>query len=141
MFAAARALARTDFDLNLFSSLFMHVGCFVFVHRAYRSRDRNDNCIDDFISRDAFLLQLFFSGALSKEEQLQFIGRQLVNTNELKQRLIDNYNENYLKFLDATDIDEQDRRLHSAVYAHRWGLVKCSEYAKLLETIKNEICG
>jgi len=98
-----------------------------------------ENSVSDFISRDTFLLQLFFSGALSKEEQLQFIDKQLANVNALTQQLIDNYDKNYLKFIDAAGIDENDRRLHSAVCAHRWGLIKCREYAKLLEEIKEEI--
>jgi hypothetical protein len=36
-------------------------------------------------------------------------------------------------------LEEGDRRLQSAVFAHRWGLLKCREYAKLLEEIKEEL--
>lgn len=97
------------------------------------------NTIDDFISRDAFLMQLFFSGALSGEELAAFIETQLRNVSELEQRLIDNYNDNYEKFLAATGMDEGDSRLRSAVWAHKWGLIKCREYVKLLREIKTQI--
>ncbi len=107
--------------------------------RAENLKQLQMNTIDDFISRDAFLMQLFFSGALSGEELAAFIETQLRNVSELEQRLIDNYNDNYEKFLAATGMDEGDSRLRSAVWAHKWGLIKCREYAKLLREIKTQI--
>ena len=97
------------------------------------------NDIDDFISRDAFLLQLFFSGTLSEAEQLEFIEKQLVNVRALEKQLIDNYSENATRFRQIAELAETDRRFHSAVCAHRWGLIKCKEYAKLLREIKREL--
>ncbi len=97
------------------------------------------NCVADFISHDLFLLQLFYSGALPAHEQSLFIDRQLENVRSLERRLLENYNKNYAKFLNTTGIDESDPRLQSALFTHRWGLIKCREYARLLEEIKAEI--
>ena len=98
-----------------------------------------ENSVNDFISRDTFLLQLFFSGALPEEEELGFIEKQLENVRTLERRLIDNYEANLSKFINNTGLDEKDRRVHSAFCAHRWGLIKCREYAKLLDEIQTEL--
>jgi len=62
--------------------------------RAENAKQIQQNTIDDFISRDAFLMQLFFSGALGGEQLEEFLDTQLGNIEKLEQRLIDNYNEN-----------------------------------------------
>jgi len=98
-----------------------------------------ENTVEDFISRDVFLMQLFFSGGLPEHEQLEFIETQLENVKLLKQRLIENYEKNLSKFTKTTGLDNNDRRLHSAVCAHRWGLIKCREYGIFLEDILNEL--
>lgn len=97
------------------------------------------NTVEDFISRDAFLMQLFFSGALDSDEQIQFLDTQLRNISALEQRLIENYNDNIARFMSTAGLTEDDSRVRSAVWAHRWGLIKCREYAKLLEAIKTEL--
>ena len=99
-----------------------------------RSLFQND--IEDFISRDTFLVQLFFSGSLSREDQLAFLDTQLENNNRLVQRLEDNYTENDGKFLHTTGLSPEDQRFQSAVFAHRWGLIRCRAYSRLLEEIK-----
>jgi DNA-binding PadR family transcriptional regulator len=104
--------------------------------RAENLRQIQQNTMDDFISRDAFLMQLFFSGALNEHEQIKFLDTQLRHIKQLEQRLINNYIDNLGKFLAATGLDEDDSRVRSAIWAHRWGLVKCREYAKLLRKIK-----
>lgn len=98
-----------------------------------------ENSVSDFISRDMFLMQMFFSGALPEEDQLQFVDKQLENVRELERRLIDNYDANLSEFINNTGLNEKDRRIHSAIFAHRWGLIKCREYAKLLKEIKKEL--
>ena len=98
-----------------------------------------ENGVEDFISRDLFLMQLFFCGALPRAERLEFIDKQLDNVRALERRLIDNYDTNLGRYTDITGLDEKDGRLHSAVCAYRWGLVKCREYAKLLEEIRAEL--
>ncbi len=97
-----------------------------------------ENSVSDFISRDMFLMQMFFSGTLPIEDQLRFIDTQLDNVNALTKKLKDNYNENLSKFIIKTGLPEDDRRVHSAIFAHRWGLIKCKEYAKLLKEIKKK---
>jgi DNA-binding PadR family transcriptional regulator len=97
------------------------------------------NTVDDFISRDLFLMQLFFSGALSREERLRFLNAQLENINVLKQRFLDNYEENYKHFLSSTGLTEDDPRLRSIDWTYQWELIKCQEYIKLLKRYKAEI--
>ena len=84
-------------------------------------------------------MQLFFSGALSKEERLEFLDTQLRNINELKQKLINEYGENYKQFLSETGLNEDDPRLRSIDWTYQWELIKCREYAKLLKKFKAEI--
>jgi len=93
----------------------------------------------DFISRLPFLLKLFNSGSLSTDEQLAFIDVQLKVNNDLIEKLKDNYAENGDKFTQAAGLDEGDRRLDSATYACRWGILRGEAYGKLLEEIKAEI--
>ncbi len=97
------------------------------------------NSVDSFISRDQFLMQLFFSGTLDKDEQLALLDAQLRNVNKLKQQLLDNFDENYEKFLITTGLTEEDPRLRSVDWTYRWELIKCREYAKLLKKCKAEI--
>jgi DNA-binding PadR family transcriptional regulator len=97
------------------------------------------NTVSDFISRDLFLLQLFFSGALGNKERLEFLDTQLLNINELKQKLINEYNINYKHFLNDTGLTEDDPRLRSIDWTYRWELIKCEEYAKLLKRFKAEM--
>ena len=93
----------------------------------------------DFISRLPQVMQLFFSGILSREEQLQFLDKQLKLDYELIQRLKDNYEENGDAFAEIIGLPEEDRRLDSATYACRWGILRGEAYAQLLEEIKAEI--
>lgn len=93
----------------------------------------------DFISHLPFLLKLFFTGALSQEEQLVFLDEQLKVNNELIQKLEDNYRENGDLFAETAGLPEGDRKLDSATYAHRWGILRGEAYGKLLEEIKAEI--
>ncbi len=98
-----------------------------------------ESSVSDFISRDMFLMRLFFSGALNKDERLLFLDKQLGDINTLKRKLITNYNENIEHFLNMTGLSADDSRVGSAVWTHKWGLVKCREYAKLIKQIKTEI--
>ncbi len=93
----------------------------------------------DFISRLPFLVKLFFSSALSQEEQLTFLDEQLRVNDELIQKLKDNYEENGDLFAEIAGLLEGDRRLDSATYACRWGILRGEAYGKLLEEIKAEI--
>lgn len=93
----------------------------------------------DYISRLPQVMQLFFSGTLNKEDQLKFLDKQLKLDYELLQQLRDNYRDNGDTFAEIVELPEGDRRLDSATYAHRWGILRGEAYAKLLEEIKEEI--
>lgn len=93
----------------------------------------------DFISHLPFVMHLFFSGSLVQEEQLAFLDAQLRVNNELIQKLKDNYRENGDLFAEIAGLPEGDRRLDSATYACRWGILRGEAYAKLLEEIKEDI--
>jgi DNA-binding PadR family transcriptional regulator len=107
--------------------------------RAENRKQIQKNNVHDFISRDLFLLQLFFSGTLNEEERLEFLNTQHRNINELKKMLIKEYDENYQNFLKVTGLTEDDQRLRTIDWTYRWELIKCREYAKLLEEIKEEV--
>lgn len=93
----------------------------------------------DFISRLPFLVKLFFSSALNQEEQLAFLDAQKRVNNDLIQKLNDNYEKNGNLFAETAGLPEGDRRLDSATFAHRWGILRGEAYAKLLEEIKEEL--
>ena len=93
----------------------------------------------DFISRLPFVLKLFSSGTLTREEQLSFLDEQIQVNNELIQKLKDNYEENGDLFAEIVGLPKGDRRLDSATYACRWGIMRSEAYMKLLEEIKKEI--
>jgi DNA-binding PadR family transcriptional regulator len=93
----------------------------------------------DFISRLPFIMQLFFSGTLSPEEQLRFLDEQIKMNHRVLQTLKDNFKNNREMFSKIPEISTDDRRFASAIYAHRWGVLRSEAYAKLLEEIKTEI--
>jgi DNA-binding PadR family transcriptional regulator len=93
----------------------------------------------DFISRLPFVMRLFFSGNLSKEEQLELLDKQLKLNSELLQKLKGNYEENGDAFAKIVELPEGDRRLDAATFAHRWGVLRSEAYGKLLKEIKQEI--
>ena len=93
----------------------------------------------DFVARLPFLVQLFFSGALSREELLEFIDAQVELNNSLHKKLSENYIENESAFAETAGLDKDDPRYLSAVWACRWGVLSCETYTKLLTEIKAEI--
>ena len=95
--------------------------------------------LSDFVARLPFLVQLFFSGALNREELLEFIDAQVEQNNSLHDKLSENYIENKNDFAETAGLSKDDPRLTSAVWAHRWGVLSCETYTKLLSEIKAEI--
>jgi len=95
----------------------------------------------DFISRLPFVMHLFFSGALTPEEQLVCIEEQRRVNNEFTQNLMENYQENGDLFAELAGLPEGDRKLEAAMYAYRWGVLRGEAYGKLLEEIKEDIKG
>jgi len=93
----------------------------------------------DFVARLPFLVQLFFSGALNREELLEFIDAQVELNNSLHEKLSENYIENESAFAENAGLSKDDPRFFSAVWACRWGVLSCETYTKLLSEIKTEI--
>lgn len=93
----------------------------------------------DLISRLPFLMQLFFSSSLSREEQLAFLNAQQKENNGLLQRLRGNFEKNGEDFIRTAELSPDDPRLESAVYAHRWGILRGEAYGKFLKEIEEEI--
>lgn len=97
------------------------------------------NTVADFISRDSFLVQLYFSGALDRAEQMRFLDTQLQNINTLEHNLINLYKEKLEQFLALSGLAQDDPRFRSAMWAYDWELIKCKDYAKFLKTIKRDL--
>lgn len=95
--------------------------------------------LSDFITHLPFLVQLFFSGALNREELLEFIDAQLEQNNSLLEKLHENYIENKCAFAETAGLSKDDPRFLSAVWACRWGVLSCETYTTLLNEIKAEI--
>jgi hypothetical protein len=84
-------------------------------------------------------VQLFFSGALNREELLEFIDAQMEQNNTLHDKLSKNYIENENNFAETAGLSKDDPRFLSAVWACKWGVLSCETYTKLLTEIKKEI--
>lgn len=97
------------------------------------------NTVADFISRDSFLMQLYFAGALDWDEQVRLLDTQLQNINTLEHKLINLYNEKLEQFLALSGLTQDDPRFRSAMWAYDWELIKYKGYAKLLKTIKKDL--
>lgn len=97
------------------------------------------NTVADFISRDSFLMQLYFSGALDRDEQIRLLETQMQNIKKLEQNLTNLYNEKLEQFLALSGLTQDDPRFRSAMWAYEWERIKCKEYAKLLKTIKEDL--
>lgn len=93
----------------------------------------------DFITHQPFLMQLFFSGILSREEFMKFIEKQLEQDNELIRELRENYNKNKKAYAESMGLRMDDPRFVSAVQTHRWGIFICEAYSKMLEDIRTDI--
>ena len=95
--------------------------------------------LSDFVARLPFLVELFFSGALNREELLDFLDTQTELNNTLHEKLSENYIENKSAFAETAGLSKDDPRYLSAVWACRWGVLSCETYTKLLTEIKTEI--
>lgn len=96
----------------------------------------------DLIARASYTIQLFFSGTLSREDQLEFLNAQLKANNALLQKLWDKYNSYGKVVAETAGISTNDRQFESAIYACRWGIARGEAYSKLITDIIAEIsCG
>lgn len=93
----------------------------------------------DLIARASYTIQLFFSGTLSREDQLEFLNAQLKANNALLQKLWDKYNRYGGVVAETAGISTNDRRFESAIYACRWGIARGEAYGKLMKEIIAEI--
>lgn len=95
--------------------------------------------LSDFIARLPFLVQLFFSGALNREELIEFIDAQVKQNNSLHEKLCENFIENSSAFAKTAELSKDDPRYLSAVWAYKWGVLSCETYTKLLADIRADI--
>lgn len=98
-----------------------------------------DGSFSDFVQRSPLTLQLFFSGVLSEEEQLAVLDRHIAMNRVFTQKLKDNYEEHRMDFADTVELEGTDRRLESATYACKWGIMRSEAYDQFLKEIKREI--
>lgn len=78
----------------------------------------------DFSTHSSFLLQFFFSGTLSKEEQLEFLNSQLeINRGILKQ-LRDVLINNKKDFVGTLGYSRKDSNYRTAEYTYKWQTFK-----------------
>jgi len=93
----------------------------------------------DFIARATYTIQLFFSGALSREDQLEFFCSQ-IEANKVLLKILHEKHDVYGKvFARTAGLPENDRLLESALFACRWGIARSESYIKLLKEFINEI--
>ena len=93
----------------------------------------------DLIARASYTIQLFFSGTLSREDQLEFLNAQLKANEALLQKLWDKYKRYGQVIAETAGISTNDRRFESAIYACRWGIARADAYRKLMNEIIAEI--
>ncbi len=93
----------------------------------------------DFISRLSYIMQLFFSGLLSGEDQLRFLDEQLRINQGILQQLEFNCWDNIKAYTETAKLSEDDIRLTSSVWACKWGMLRCKAYTELLEEMKADI--
>lgn len=93
----------------------------------------------DFSTHSSFLLQFFFSGTLSKEEQLEFLDSQLeINRGILKQLkgvLINNKKD----FVGTLGYARNDPNYRTAEYTYKWQTFHVQAYSMFLESLKEDI--
>lgn len=93
----------------------------------------------DFTVRSPYTMKLFFSGSLSREEQLGLLETQIAVSKKMLKLLKSNFEKNAVSFLETAQLPEDDPSLESATFAYRWGLLKGEAYIKFLKSIKKEI--
>lgn len=93
----------------------------------------------DFVIRRPFLMQLFFSGELSREKQLALIDGQKEQAQVLLKHLHENYEGNERSFIETAGLEKEDPRFKSALWTYKWGVLSCETYLSFLESIR-EAC-
>lgn len=102
-------------------------------------RSMTSSSAGDFILREPAPLQIFFSGALSRDEQLRLIDAQLESNRALLQEIEEHFTENKEAFRALAAMPGRDRRYQSALWARRWGHTRVSTYIDFLMQFRQEI--
>ena len=95
--------------------------------------------VGDFILREPASLQIFFSGALSKDEQLRLIDAQLESNRALLREIEEHFAENKAMFRSLAAMPGGDRRYQSALWARRWGHTRINAYLDYLVLFRQEL--
>ncbi|MGE4352874.1 MAG: PadR family transcriptional regulator [Oscillospiraceae bacterium] len=93
----------------------------------------------DYVIRRPFLMQMFFSGELSPDEQLALIDAQYEQTQILINRLNENYSRNKNNMAQTVGLAEDDPRFKAAERVNQWGVLSCETYLTFLRRIREEI--
>lgn len=99
----------------------------------------SENTLACFTMREAYSLQIFLSGALSREEQLKLIDAQIENNDALLREVESDFPESRAAFAALTGMPAGDRRYQSAIWARHWGVMRVRAYAGFLAQIRREL--
>ena len=93
----------------------------------------------DFISRQANIMKLFFSGGISYDDQLAMLSRQKKENRAVIEMLKKCREQKAREYLHLADMDEQDRRFITAKYTCEWGIKYCEVYEDLLDQMTQDL--
>jgi len=93
----------------------------------------------DFSTHSSFLLQFFFSGTLSKEEQLKFLDTQLVINRGILKQLRDELINNKKDFVGTLGYSRNSSNYRTVEYTYKWQTFHVQAYSMFLESLKEDI--
>jgi DNA-binding PadR family transcriptional regulator len=93
----------------------------------------------DFSTHSSFMLQFFFSGTLSKEEQLEFLDTQLVINRGILKQLRDELINNKKDFVGTLGYSRNSSNYKTSEYTYKWQTFHVQAYSMFLESLKEDI--
>ncbi len=94
---------------------------------------------NDFMIRSPQIMQLLFSGNLSREEQLGLIDEHIKHNDKLLKVLKTNYERITGAYRQLGGDTLKNSHFTSANYVYRWGIIRGTAYRDFLKVIKGEI--
>ncbi len=93
----------------------------------------------DFSTHSSSMLQFFFSGTLSKEEQLEFLDTQLEISRNILKQLKDILLNNKKEFVGTLGFSRNGSNYRTAEYTYKWQTFHVQAYSMFLESLKEDI--